>query len=729
MRYCFILFWWIGVGALYGQSLTLKDCRSYNQYDKYVRVKNLYEDKKGFIWLSRGDGLYRFDGKVMDYINPTLDLSSPSSYLLGNVFQRENGDYWFINGAYGFTIYHAASHSFTQVRNYFFKDKKYNLDLRNIIYVASKQCFFLSGANGVWQVDTLGVVQNLFKPTDYHTDFFRNQHNPNETRTLVYDKKRDILWFGTHSGLYSVRFQNDNKLLRHPTQFKIPARISSNTERDYYLVNDIKLKGDQLITATWAGALMRFDIDTEQWTIHTFKKDKGKLLTIGSESVLAIDEDEWIIINGSASAGSWITGAVSLNQPLADGKPIEAGSGILLDRLGYLWMTHHRKVCRYQLNTKPLQAKTANIYVNSIHLDSVLQESTLAFWDNQTINLPSSAKTIQFTFRAINPLSYNDIQYEYQLKGFDDNWITNDTSETAIYSELSGGTYQFQARYWDSLSNTYIYTGEIQVKVEYQDRTVFYLICALVASIILSLIGFFGYRYIAENRRIAAVKQYEAELREVQDAALRSQMNPHFLFNSLNSIRYFIVTNDNIKAANYLTKFSRLIRLILENSRQKLVTLSEELELLRLYIKMEQIRFEDKFEFKIQLSEGISTHDISLPPMLIQPYIENAILHGINPKESKGLIIVDIKRENRQLVITIQDDGIGRKVSQTLKAASVFKKKSLGMNITQTRLNLMTNQSQKANIEIIDLYDDQKNAVGTKVILRLPLLNTNRNLG
>lgn len=728
MKYTFVIASLIFTASLFGQSFTQKDCVSYDKYDKYVRVKNIYEDQFGFIWFSRGDGLYRYDGKAMEYINPTADPSSPRSYLLGNVYQRENQDYWFINGAYGFTIYHSKTNDFTQIRNFQYKGKQYSLNLRNIIYVAEKKCFFLSGMNGVWKVDTLGQVQGLYKPTDYHTNFFRNRHNPNETRTLTYDAKRDILWLGTHSGLYSVRFKNKDKLLRHPTQFKIPTNVVTHPYRDYYLINDLQLKGDQLYMAAWSGGLMQFDIDTEKWTLHTLKQDKGKLITTGGESLLEITDNQWIIINGNANVGSKVTGQPFLNQPLVDGKPIEQGNGVLMDRLGYIWITHFRKICKYQLNSQLLTPHTAQMYLHAIHVDSLLQSTALAHWDNQTLNIPATAKDIKFTFRAIHPISYDPIKYEYRLEGFEENWRQNDTAETAIYTQLSGGIYQFQARYWDSLSNKYIYTGKATLTVAYQDKTVFYLICALIASILLSIIGLLGYRYITKRRNSLATQRYETQLREVQDAALRSQMNPHFLFNSLNSIRYFIVTNDNIKAANYLTKFSRLIRLILENSRQKLVTLSEELELLRLYIKMEQIRFEDKFDFKIELSKDISPHKLNLPPMLIQPYIENAILHGINPKVGKGSIIITIKKENVQLIITIQDNGIGRKAAQAQKVTSLLKKKSLGMNITQTRLNLMTASSQKANIEVTDLYDEQKNAIGTKIILQLPLLNTNRNI-
>ena len=233
--------------------------------------------------------------------------------------------------------------------------------------------------------------------------------------------------------------------------------------------------------------------------------------------------------------------------------------------------------------------------------------------------------------------------------------------------------------------------------------------------------GYLFSRFFAEKRRRQAEQKYERQLREVQDAALRSQMNPHFLFNSLNSIRYFIVTNDNDKAADYLTKFSRLIRMILENSKKKLVPLSEELHLLDLYIKMEQIRFENKFDYKVNVSEDVDSQQVMIPPMLIQPYIENAIIHGINPKEGRGKIELKLRLENPFLIILIEDDGIGRERSYQLKKESVLKKKSLGLSITKSRLDLADTTNHKADLKIIDVQDEMKKGIGTRVIIRLPI--------
>jgi len=189
----------------------------------------------------------------------------------------------------------------------------------------------------------------------------------------------------------------------------------------------------------------------------------------------------------------------------------------------------------------------------------------------------------------------------------------------------------------------------------------------------------------------------------------------------LNSIRYFIVINDNDKAADYLTKFSRLIRMILENSKKKTVPLSEELHLLDLYIKMEQIRFENKFDYKVDAAKVIDSQQVMIPPMLIQPYIENAIIHGINPKEGRGKIELKLKLESPFLTIQIEDNGIGRERSMKLKKESVLKKKSLGLSITKSRLDLADTSNHKADLKIIDLYNEEKKGVGTKVIIRIPM--------
>jgi LytS/YehU family sensor histidine kinase len=152
--------------------------------------------------------------------------------------------------------------------------------------------------------------------------------------------------------------------------------------------------------------------------------------------------------------------------------------------------------------------------------------------------------------------------------------------------------------------------------------------------------------------------------------ALRAQMNPHFLFNCLNSINSFIMENDPDSASEYLTKFSRLIRLILNNSQPGPVTLASEIESIRLYVEMEAMRFNNRFSYKIDVDEDLEINTIEIPPLLIQPYVENAIWHGLMHRDSKGHLLIQFRQEDRYLCCIIEDDGIGRQQAKLLRSKS-----------------------------------------------------------
>jgi hypothetical protein len=204
--------------------------------------------------------------------------------------------------------------------------------------------------------------------------------------------------------------------------------------------------------------------------------------------------------------------------------------------------------------------------------------------------------------------------------------------------------------------------------------------------------------------------------------ALRAQMNPHFIFNCLNSIKSFTLNKDSASANFYLTKFSRLIRQVLENSRSEKITLQNELSTLQLYLDMEKLRVGDKFDYEIKMDEDLEDDFIEVPPMLIQPYVENAIWHGILHKAEKGKVFVGISQREDKLLITIEDNGIGRKKAAELKSKSGTSYKSFGMKITAERLSIIKQlYNIEANLTFEDLIHQDGSAAGTKVNLTLPI--------
>jgi LytS/YehU family sensor histidine kinase len=175
---------------------------------------------------------------------------------------------------------------------------------------------------------------------------------------------------------------------------------------------------------------------------------------------------------------------------------------------------------------------------------------------------------------------------------------------------------------------------------------------------------------------------------ELEMQALRAQMNPHFIFNCLSSINHFILKNESEMASDYLTKFSRLIRMVLNNSKNPLINLEEELEMLRLYMDLERLRFNNTFDYSINFYNHFDISSIFIPPLLLQPFAENAIWHGLMNKKEQGLMEVAFELDNGMLNCYIIDNGIGRKNAETLKSKSAEKQKSMGMQITAERLAL-----------------------------------------
>jgi len=200
--------------------------------------------------------------------------------------------------------------------------------------------------------------------------------------------------------------------------------------------------------------------------------------------------------------------------------------------------------------------------------------------------------------------------------------------------------------------------------------------------------------------------------------SMRSQMNPHFIFNALNSVNSFIAVNDERNANRYLTEFSILMRSVLENSDEDFISMTKEIELLELYVKLEHNRFKDKFDYTISVDESISLEEFSIPPMLLQPYIENAIWHGLRYKKEKGsLEIIVQQKDTNTLSIVIVDNGIGRKRSAELKTENQLKQKSKGMSTIKSRIAILNDMYQDR--VSVSIADASENGEGTKVLLLL----------
>ena len=248
-------------------------------------------------------------------------------------------------------------------------------------------------------------------------------------------------------------------------------------------------------------------------------------------------------------------------------------------------------------------------------------------------------------------------------------------------------------------------------------------------NIILQRRSEFRRRELAENELLIQKLESEksrAELlnqqAELEMKALRAQMNPHFIFNCLNSINRFIIRNDAEKAADYLTKFAKLIRVVLEKSGHAYIPLSEELECLKLYMDLEALRFEKPFLYEIQ-TDDLDQESLSVPSLLIQPFVENAIWHGLNPRQERtGKITISLRLENQALHCDISDNGIGLSGSAAMKNKEQKNKKSLGIELTKNRLRLADpSHLENLGVDFMELKDEEGNISGTCVQLKIPV--------
>lgn len=319
-------------------------------------------------------------------------------------------------------------------------------------------------------------------------------------------------------------------------------------------------------------------------------------------------------------------------------------------------------------------------------------------------------------------------RFAWKLAGYEKDWHIGESGSAAVYTQIPPGKYQFQLR---NVRNSEAATDEVisenglnlpvYIQPAFWQRTWFRLLIALL------LIGAFIF---ANRLRISQIKEKEAlkanfqkRIIELELSNLRSQMKPHFIFNCLNSINRFIQLSDADTASDYLTKFSRLIRQVLDNSKEETISLDKEIQMLQLYVELEALRFSGRFEYTFHVEEQLDLSGIDIPPLLIQPFIENAIWHGLMHKEGNdGFLAVSFSQKNTFLQVSISDNGIGRAASTSLKQKSASTHISKGMEMTHERLKFIQElYRKKVEVKVYDLMDDKGNPSGTEVRLHIEM--------
>jgi Histidine kinase/Y_Y_Y domain len=349
----------------------------------------------------------------------------------------------------------------------------------------------------------------------------------------------------------------------------------------------------------------------------------------------------------------------------------------------------------------------------------VAGDSTLALQD--TISLGSGKTRLLVELSGISFRSGKEISYEYRLKGLDSNWrhITNNSIE---FPALPFGNYTLEVRSIDRWGKRSSSPGMIFIRHSPPFwLTTWFILCSYLLMALAAGAGVYIYH---RNRRQKREEGYQLK-KKVQDLemmALRAQMNPHFIFNCLTSIQYHIMNADVKNASTYLHKFSTLIRQTLQNSNASMILLRDEIKLLELYLDLEKLRLGDRMDFRIDLSPELDPDHQMIPPMIVQPYVENAVKHGIGPLEGvKGMVLIGFKKSDNCICCTIEDNGPGMDASRQSSSAEAGHL-SLGKSITEKRIHTLNAlQKEKIHILITDKRSSGWPSNGTLIQLFFPI--------
>ena len=349
-------------------------------------------------------------------------------------------------------------------------------------------------------------------------------------------------------------------------------------------------------------------------------------------------------------------------------------------------------------------------------------DAPVTLGEGANVQLKADENSVAIDFTAIDFLNPDKLLFSTKLEGLDERWSSASDRRYVSYPRLPGGDYRLLVRVIDEKGEW----GEPRELVHFTiaiplwKKTWFIVLTSLLMALL--IFGLYRYRIRRVQREESVKTQFNKRLAEAEMRALRAQMNPHFIFNCLNSINRYIVKSDQMTASLYLTKFSKLIRLILDNSNHKSVSLEQDLEALRIYIEMESLRFDNKFEFTIDVAEGTDVFSIQVPPMIFQPFVENAIWHGLLHKQGPGRLSIRISKEKRLLSVIIEDNGVGRKKAAEWKSKSATTRKSLGMQLTEERMQLLKAELKAEGLIMVeDLEDNEKQPLGTRVTILLPI--------
>lgn len=650
----------------------------------YVPSK-LISTPNGFIVSTQTGSLLRFNSKTNTFEKIYQDDEiNPINYIHYDALSQ-------------FLVFSSKGFSFKSLLNKTENSfKKTNLALKSIVRLDHK--YFGIAVSGFYGL-MLDPNNSSKEPSNWD-DIFNENNSENlqdfsplkinlRAKSIDYNNDLKTLVIATNEGLFKQQLKNTSELkLNNETFFSEKVFWHNKT------IYALDTKGNlYAIDSDDQFNLLNGSIGISKFGIKRIKKVANQLLLVTYESIYIYDLNLKVI------------------------RPID----FQLDFPSFLDIDIFNDNI-YVLSTDGLievpQKTTVQNKENARFIINYIQVNRQRYLGGMQLILNHNENNISVNFSVIDFGKTKKDPLYYRLNNGE--WmLINADSHTLLFSSLSSGKYVLEFKIGDQ---------KIAEIVQFEILSPFWLrwwfVTTLTALILLIGLLYYKWRMNRLNEQIVLLKdkvQLEQSLSKSVLTAVKSQMNPHFFYNALNTIQAYIYANDKKKANAYLAKFSKLTRTVLEMSERDTITLTEEFNALNLYLELEKMRFSKNFEFTI-IKEAISNPEIiEIPPMLIQPYVENAIKHGLLHREGQRQLDIEfVLNAENILVVTIDDNGIGRKKSEELNQLKKDKSRSFSTEANKKRLEIL-NSSTNQVIEIIDKYDEAGNATGTTVILNIQL--------
>jgi len=509
-------------------------------------------------------------------------------------------------------------------------------------------------------------------------------------RKLVYDEANDQLYLGLNDGLY---LYEEGKL----SKIKID-------EKECY-VQALHFDGTNVWASSQTHGLIKFNNGV---FVANYFSTKGNE-NYPAKSIYSDGDFVWTCFHNRLIKMEIATGKSTFYSNHIGINPKDVACLTVSNNT--LFVGSKKKLTTLPISLEPENAFQPNLFFESITLNNQAVEENENLFEYDFTNL-------RFEFISFSYKSQNDLVYHYRLVGFDTTWYTTPNDQPSVlYASLPSGNFRFEV-YSTNESGipSELLSFSFTIKTPLWQKGWFYFIVSIISISVIALI------FMARIKVIRRRNEIEKKLISSQLATLKAQMNPHFMYNALNSIQALIFQNDIKNSTLYLGKFSHLMRRVLESSGKDTISLQEEIEILKLYLDLEKLRFGSDLAFEIKIENDLNIYDIYIPPMLIQPYIENAFKHGLLHKKGDKKLMIRFFQKDNAALCEITDNGIGRKHAEEIKARLKEKHQSFATQATEKRvelLNTITHQNYTVTIE--DLYENNQ-PVGTRVQITISLL-------